>query len=144
MPLKPRVILDSSVVVSGLGWRGGDSRKVLTLLALGGFQSYRTPWLTAEWVETVQYVAEHEKRWRNPNWINWLEWLKCASKLEADIPVKKTVKRDPNDDPVIMAAVAVRAAYIVTTDDDLLSLKKPYGSACILPRKFLGAILRQP
>jgi predicted nucleic acid-binding protein len=61
-----------------------------------------------------------------------------------NILVKKTVKRDPNDDPVIMAAVAVRAAYIVTTDDDLLSLKKPYGSTCILPRKFLGAILRQP
>jgi len=39
--------------------------------------------------------------------------------------------------------VAVRAAYIVTTDDDLLSLKKPYGSACIPPREFLGTILRQ-
>ena len=51
---KPRVILDGSVVVSGIGWRGGDSRKVLTLLALDGFQSYRSPWLTAEWVETVQ------------------------------------------------------------------------------------------
>jgi putative PIN family toxin of toxin-antitoxin system len=143
VPLKPRVILDSSVMVSGIGWRGGDARKILTLLAAGGFQSYRTPWLTAEWAETVQFVAEHEKRWKNPNWINWLAWLKRASKLEEDIPVKKTVKRDPNDDPVIMAAVAVRAAYIVTTDHDLLSLKKPYGPACILPREFLGTILRQ-
>lgn len=143
MPLKPRVILDSSVVVSGIGWRGGDARKVLTLLAVGGFHSYRTPWLTAEWAETVQYVAEHEKRWKNPNWINWLAWLKRASKLEEDIPVKKTVKRDPNDDPVVMAAVAVRAAFIVTTDDDLLSLRKPYGSTCIRPREFLGTILRQ-
>ena len=95
MPPKPRVILDSSAVVSGIGWRGGDARKVLTLLAAGGFHSYRTPWLTAEWVETVQYVAEHEKRWKNPNWINWinwinwLEWLKRASKLEEDIPVKR-------------------------------------------------------
>ena len=60
MPLKPRAILDSSVVVSGIGWRGGDARKILTLLAVGGFHSYRTPWLTAEWAETVQYVAEHE------------------------------------------------------------------------------------
>ena len=143
MPLKPRVILDSSVVVSGIGRRGGGARKIFTLLAVGGFHSYCTPWLTAEWAETVQYVAEHEKRWKNPSWINWLAWLKLASKLEEDIPVKKTGKRDPNDDPVIMAAVAVRAAYIVTTDDDLLSLKKPYGSACIQPREFLGTILRQ-
>ena len=144
MQPKPRAILDSSVVVSGIGWRGGDARKVLTLLAVGGFQSYRTPWLTAEWSDTVQYVAEHEQRWRNPNWINWLEWLKRSSKLEADIPIKKTVKRDPNDDAVVMAAVAVRAAYIVTSDDDLLALQKPYGAACLSPRDFLGAILRQP
>jgi putative PIN family toxin of toxin-antitoxin system len=141
---KPRVILDSSVVVSGIGWRGGDARKVLTLLALDGFQSYRTPWLTAEWSETVQYGAEHEKRWKNPNWINWLDWLKRASKLEAEIPVRKTVKRDPKDDPVVMAAVAVRAAFIITSDDDLLALKKPYGTICLRPREFLGVLLRQP
>jgi predicted nucleic acid-binding protein len=53
------------------------------------------------------------------------------------------VKRDPNDDPVVMAAVAVRAAYIVTTDHDLLSLKKPCGSTCIRSREFPGTILGQ-
>jgi len=42
-----------------------------------------------------------------------------------------------------MAAVAVRAAFIVTTDGDLLDLKKPYGIACIRPRDFLGVIFRQ-
>ena len=143
MQPKPRVVLDSSVVVSGIGWRGGDARKVLTLLAAGGFQSCRTPWLTAEWADTVQFVAENEKRWKNPNWINWLDWLKRASKLAEDIPVKKTVKRDPNDDPVIMTAVAVRAAFIVSSDDGLLDLGKPYGVACVGPREFLAILLRQ-
>jgi predicted nucleic acid-binding protein len=94
-------------------------------------------------VETVQYVAETERRWKNLNWINWLEWLKRSSKLADDIPIKKTVKRDPNDDPVVMAAVAVRAAFLVTTDGDLLDLKKPYGVACLSPREFLAGILRQ-
>ena len=121
--LKPRAILDSSVVVSGIGWRGGDARGVLKLLAAGGFESWRTPWITAEWTDTVQRVAETEKRWRNPNWANWLEWLKSKSKFADDIPVRKTVKRDPNDDPVIMAAVAVRANFIVSYDPDLLDWK---------------------
>jgi putative PIN family toxin of toxin-antitoxin system len=141
--LKARAVIDSSVVVSGIGWRGGDARKIFTLLAARGFQSYRTKWLTEEWAETVQYVAEKEPRWKNPNWAGWLEWLKRASKLEDEIPVRKTVKRDPNDDPVIMSAVAARAAFIITTDDDLLSLEKPYGIACVQPRNFLGMILRQ-
>lgn len=141
--LKPRVILDSSVVVSGIGWRGGDARKIFTLLALRSFQSYRARWLTDEWADTVQYVAQNEPRWRNPNWVGWLEWLKRASKLVDDIPVRKTVKRDSNDDPVIMSAVSARADYLVTSDDDLLSLKKPYGVACVAPREFLAIILRQ-
>ena len=140
---KPRAVLDSSVVVSAIGWRGGDARAILKLLAAGGFESWRTPWITSEWTDTVQRVAEIEKRWANENWIGWLEWLKAVSKFADDIPIKKTVKRDPNDDPVIMAAVAVRAAFIVTYDSDLLDLCKPHGVSCITPRAFLSAILRQ-
>jgi putative PIN family toxin of toxin-antitoxin system len=140
---KPRAVLDSSVVVSGIGWRGGDARAVLKLLAAGGFESWRTPWITAEWTDTVQRVAETEKRWRNPNWTNWLEWLKAVSKYSSDIPVKRTVKRDPKDDPVIMAAVNVRADFIVAYDSDLLDLEKPHGVLCVTPRAFLSAILRQ-
>jgi len=48
--VKPVAVLDSSVVVSGIGWSGGDARKVLVLLARRGFVSLRTPWLTAEWL----------------------------------------------------------------------------------------------
>ena len=142
MPGKPRVILDSSTVVSGIGWRG-EARVVLRLLAAGGFESYRTPWLTSEWAETVQRVAAEEKLWKNPNWANWLIWLKTASKLLPDIPAKKTVKRDPKDDPVIMAAVSVNANYLVTTDKDLLDLGKPYGVSCATPRVFLSETLKR-
>jgi putative PIN family toxin of toxin-antitoxin system len=142
VPHKPRVILDSSTVVSGIGWRG-EARVVLRLLAAGGFESYRTPWLTSEWADTVQRVAAKEKLWKNPNWANWLIWLKTASKQAPDIPAKKTVKRDPKDDPVIMAAVAVNAHYIVTTDKDLLDLRKPYGVSCVTPRVFLSETLKQ-
>ena len=141
--VKPRAVLDSSVVVSGIGWRGGDARKVLNLLALRGFQSYRTAWLTEEWAETVQHVAENELRWKNQNWPGWLDWLKRASKLHDAIPLRKTVKRDPNDDPVIMSALAAQVQFIVTTDNDLLDLGKPYGVACITPREFLATLLRQ-
>jgi predicted nucleic acid-binding protein len=140
---KLRAVLDSSAVVSGIGWRGGDARAVLKLLAADGFESGRTPWLTEEWADSVQRVAEKEKRWRNPNWANWLEWLKAVSRFSGDIPIRKAVKRDPKDDPVIMAAVVARAAFLVTYDADLLALQKPHGVACVTPRAFLSAVLRQ-
>ena len=73
-------MLDSSTVVSAIGWRH-DSHRVLRLLAARGFESCRTPRLTEEWTEAVERVAENEPRWKNANWPNWLVWLKAASKL---------------------------------------------------------------
>ena len=140
--VKPRAILDSSSIVSAIGWRG-DARRVLRLLAAGGFESYRTPCITAEWTDVVTRVAQRPI-WKNPNWVSWLTWLKAASKVVEDIPIKPTVKRDPKDDPVVLAAVAARAGYIVTTDGDLLDLEKPYGVECLTPLAFLSVLLRTP
>jgi len=140
--VKPVAVLDSSVVVSGIGWRGGEARAVLRLLALRRFVSARTSWLTAEWSETVERVAHEEKRWRNENWRAWLDWLNHASVFFEEIPIRVTVRRDPKDDPVVMAAVAARAHFIVAYDPDLLDLEKPHGIACVTPRAFLSSVRR--
>ncbi|MCU0782943.1 MAG: putative toxin-antitoxin system toxin component, PIN family [Verrucomicrobia bacterium] len=140
--MKPVAVLDSSVVVSGIGWRGGEARAVLRLLARREFVSARTAWLTAEWAETVERVAREESRWQNRNWRSWLAWLNHASVAFEEIPIRPTVRRDPDDDPVVMAAVAARAQFIVAYDPDLLDLEKPYGIACVTPRKFLSSVRR--
>ena len=133
---KSRVVLDTSVVVAGIGWRG-ESRRVLRVLATHAFESARTPYLTHEWAESAQRIASKP----NPNWVNWVGWLKSASELHPEIPIRKTAQ-DPKDDPILMAAVSARAQFIVTLDKDLLVLENPYGIACVTPRAFLSAILK--
>ena len=139
--MKPIAVLDSSTVVAGIGWSGGDARSVLVLLAQRGFISLRTPWLTAEWSDVTQRVAE-EIRWNNANWPNWLAWLKRASILVGDPPTKRIVSRDPKDDPVVAATVCGGAQYLVAYDQDLLDLEKPYGVNCVTPRVFLASVLK--
>lgn len=134
-------VLDSSIVVSGVGWSEGSARSVLVLLARRGFVSIRTPWLTTEWAEVVERVAR-ERQWRNPNWANWLAWVKHASKLLDDPPTRATVRKDPKDDPVIAAAVAGQAQYLVSYDRHLLDLGRPYGVTCVTPRAFLTALAK--
>ncbi len=103
----------------------------------------RTPWLTAEWTEVIERVSR-ELGWQNRNWPNWLDWIKNASVLVDDPPMRKIVRRDLKDDPVVAAAVSRGAQYLVAYDRDLLSPEKPYRVACVTLRAFLSAFLRQP
>jgi uncharacterized protein len=133
--VKPLAVLDSSTIVSAIGWQG-EARRILSLLAKRAFTSCTTPALSQEWAESVAMTAALPK-WRNPNWANWLRWLADVSLLVEAAPLRRTVKRDPKDDPVLAAALGARAGYVVSYDRDLLDLEKPFGVQCIHPRAFL-------
>src|SRR6266446_1198518 len=136
--MKLAAVLDSSIVVSGIGWRG-DARNVLRLLARRSFVSIRTPYLTREWTETLTELSTG-RRWPNENWAGWLEWLKTKSRLVDDPPLKRIV-RDPKDDPVLACAISQRADCLVSDDRDLLDLQTPYGVRCVTPRAFIADVL---
>ena len=106
--MKVIAVLDSSIGISGIGWRG-EARNVLRLLARRAFVSIRTPYLTREWTETLAGLSA-EPRWPNPNWAGWLEWFKTKSRLVDDPPLKRIV-RDPKDDPILAGAISQRADY---------------------------------
>jgi predicted nucleic acid-binding protein len=135
-------VLDSSVVAAGIGWSGGSGRRVFTLLARRTWHSVRTTPLTAEWTDTVSNLAAHEPRWKNQNWPQWLDWLRRKSPLFEPSPLRPTVKRDPDDDCVLAAALGGRASHIVTYDKDLLSLGKPFGIQILRPDAFVTKVLK--
>ena len=137
--MKPLAVLDSSTVVSALGW-DGEARRLLSLLAKRAFISCTTVALSEEWAEAVATTAALPK-WRNPNWANWLQWLTEASRLVEAVPLRRTVKRDPQDDPVLAAALGARAGYLVSYDRDLLDLEQPFGVRCVHPRAFIVALV---
>lgn len=137
--MKPFAVLDSSTVVSALGWNG-EARRILRLLGSRRFISCTTAALAREWAESVATTAVLSK-WRNPNWANWLKWLTDVSVLAEAAPLRRTVKRDPKDDAVLAAALGARAAYLISYDRDLLDLGRPFGVQCIHPRAFLIALI---
>jgi len=134
--------LDTSVVAAGIGWSGGPARRVFVLLARRAFQSVRTPDLTAEWADTLADLAKREPRWQNPNWAHWLDWLRQKSALVEPGSLRGTVKRDPDDDVVLSAALGGRAVCLVTYDRDLLDLEKPFGIEILRPEAFVSRLFR--
>jgi putative PIN family toxin of toxin-antitoxin system len=128
-----RVVFDTNVIVAGIVAEG----------------------LCREIVET--HVPQHTPVLSRPLWDELVEKLKDKFDLEADAlpvltlyrrhatwvdppPLDKPVSRDPDDDWVLVTALAGEAEAIVTGDDDLLSLGEYEGVPILKPRQFLESL----
>jgi predicted nucleic acid-binding protein len=66
-----------------------------------------------------------------------LNWYYDRVKLVEPAPLGKQRSRDAKDDPYLACALAAGAKIIVSRDDDLLALGKPFGIQIITPRDLL-------
>jgi hypothetical protein len=69
-----------------------------------------------------------------------LGWYLGIVRLVDPSPLGKPRSRDVKDDPYLAAALAGRSEMIVTYDQDLLVLGKPFGIAMARPFHFLKEI----
>jgi putative PIN family toxin of toxin-antitoxin system len=68
---------------------------------------------------------------------DYLQRIRQAALVVSELPLLTGVGRDPNDDMILACAVAASASYVVTRDDDLLSLGTYEGIAIVTPEAFL-------
>ena len=66
-----------------------------------------------------------------------LGWYLDRVRIVIPSPLGKQRSRDPKDDPYLAAALAAEAKCVVTYDDDLLVLGKPFGIEMVKPGEFL-------
>jgi uncharacterized protein len=66
-----------------------------------------------------------------------LDWYYRTVKTISPAPPGKGRSRDPKDDPYLACALAAKARAIISRDEDLLALEKPFGIEVITPRELL-------
>ena len=71
-----------------------------------------------------------------------LDWYYHTVKMTTPAPLGKQRSRDARDDPYLACALAANAAAIVSRDDDLLALGKPFGIEMITPGGLLTRLAR--
>ncbi len=71
-----------------------------------------------------------------------LNWYYDRVKLIEPAPLGKQRSRDAKDDPYLACALAAGAKIIVSRDDDLLALGKPFGIQIVTPRELLAKLTR--
>jgi putative PIN family toxin of toxin-antitoxin system len=130
-------VLDTGVVVSGIFWRN-EPHRCLVALAKRQFTLAVTEPVLDEYVSTVWDVKVEEEMALNPE--PWLQWLASRARFVTPSPLPKQTCRDAKDDKFLACALAASATLIVSRDQDLLVLEKPFGIEIITPRQFLGRL----
>ena len=133
-----RVVLDANVVFAGVGWRG-EAYDCLLAMA----KRRITVFTTLEILEEVRaLVADRGDKFKYPP-ITTLNWYYDRVKLVEPAPLGKQRSRDAKDDPYLACALSAGAKVIVSRDDDLLALEKPFGIQIITPRELLAKLTRK-
>jgi putative PIN family toxin of toxin-antitoxin system len=132
-----RVVLDANVVFAGVGWRG-EAHNCLLAMA----KRRITVYATLEILEEVRaLVADRGHKFKYPPG-GTLNWYYDRVKLVEPAPLGKQRSRDAKDDPYLACALAAGAKIIVSRDDDLLALEKPFGIQITTPRELLAKLTR--
>jgi putative PIN family toxin of toxin-antitoxin system len=132
-----RVVLDANVVFAGAGWRG-EAHNCLVAMARRRIMAYATEEILFEVRELVKEIG-FKARFSPANLLNWYY---DQVKLVEPAPLGKQRSRDVKDDPYLACALAAGAKIIVTRDDDLLALGKPFGIQIMTPRDLLVRLAR--
>ena len=132
-----RVVLDANVVFAGAGWRG-EAHKCLVAMARRHITGYATDQILNE-VRGLVLEVGFKARFSPQNLLNWYY---AHVKLVDPAPLGKQRCRDPKDDPYLACALGAGAKNIVTRDEDLLALGKPFGIQIITPRELLVQLTR--
>lgn len=128
-------VLDTNVLVSGLGWQRTTPARIVDLALQGRFVIVTSEPLLDELERVLAY----------PRLAAVIPDPRALARLVAEVAVvvhpERTlavVERDPADNRVIEAAIAGRADAIVSGDRDLLDLGKFEGVRFLTPRAFLS------
>jgi putative PIN family toxin of toxin-antitoxin system len=132
----PRVVLDSNVIVSGLGWSGTPAR-ILDAALDGQLVLVTSPPLLAELRRVLEYPKLAKVIGRAQQLVDVLE---ASSTVILPTRVLAVVG-DESDNRVLEAAVDGAAHYVVSGDDDLLGLRSFQGIPIVAPGEFAAQVL---
>ena len=132
-----KVVFDAGVVFSAAGWRG-EAHRCLLAMAHRQVMAYATEVTLAE---LRNLLEDRGDRVKYPP-VTTVDWYCERVKLVAPAPLGKQRSRDVKDDPYLACALAAGAKFIVSRDDDLLTLEKPFGIQIITPRELLTRLVK--
>lgn len=137
--MKPRVVLDTNVLVSALRSRRGASFQVLHLVGTGKFDLSISVPLVFEYEEAAKHAARSAGlRQRDVDDI--LDYICQVAEHRKIFFLWRPHLRDPSDDMVLELAVESGSKWIVSHNVGDFRGAEQFGVRAIRPREFLREI----
>lgn len=135
-----RIVVDTNTVVSGLLWQG-PPRRLIDAARERALTLCTSLALVAELAEVIGRAKFAQRaRTAGVSAAALVEDYQRLAQLIDAPPLATPVSRDPDDDQVLACAVAAHADYIVSGDQDLLSLKRYQNIDIVAPARALQLI----
>lgn len=142
MPKKPRVVLDTNVLISGTIATQGFPSRIFdaslakeVVLVVSGF-------ILAEYFDVLKrphIVKKYPKLAERARLFT--EYLQTRAKKVDPVLVERVIPDDAKDDAILACAKEGKANYIVSGDEHLLKLREYRGIKILTPREFVERVL---
>lgn len=134
--MKPRVVLDTNVLVSGLRSKSGASHRVLELVGTGRFEMILTVPLVLEYEDAALRALENLGLGNHEVGVV-LDYLCSVGEHRQVFFLWRPFLRDAGDDMVLEAAVEGNCSMIVTHNVRDFSGISVFGVPAVTPGSFL-------
>ena len=132
-----RILIDTNILISALFF-GKFPKEFLNELLEDNFEICINDAILSEYEETI-----HKKIIKKKYILDEKLYTKFLSKVDIfEIESDIKICRDPDDDKFINCAIDAKAIYIVSGDNDLLTIKNFAGIEIVTAREFYAKYLQ--
>ena len=130
-----KIVLDTNNLISAIGWKKGNPRKIFEDCLFGKHNLIESPDLLREFLKVIKrpkfsFIYEEEIQTFVLNLLQMSELVEPKNKIGI-------IKIDPSDNIVLECAVEGKADYIISGDEHLLKLKEFRGIRIVTAAEFL-------
>ncbi len=116
-----KVVLDTNILVSALGWLKGNPHRILQKVIAGEIELF----ISHEQFEELSRVLEYPKlKFTEEQKVGFKRLLSEEATFVQSTVMLDIIKEDPTDNRILECAVVARADFIISGDEHLLSLGK--------------------
>ena len=128
-----RVVLDTNVLVSGIGYPSSIPGRILGAWRRGAIEVVLSHYILEELARVLPRI-NRRLQWNPTEFGEYIDILAVQAELVDPEQLDGTQARDPDDVPVLGTLIAAKADYLITGDGDLLALAERY--AIVTPAEF--------